>query len=109
MHAVHSSYVVDTFTRAVFTLATGTGSLQERLHLAFVGGLHTIEDDELPPGCTHTFRQLYLAMTSAAPEHDAGRAHSSVSRMADAEAQVWAWLIVDMTWRVREAAGTSAA
>ena len=82
------SYEWEKFHSATRILATGKGSIKERLVDAFIYELHIIEPDDakLPHGLKEVFSKIFCEVTSAKPVGDEGTIIASIKTMSEERA-----------------------
>ena len=92
-------YAYQKFWQALDNLATGTGSIQQRLLDAYTGALYTLwaPDSDLPPALQTPFHQMIdWWMTSQQAVADEGSAAASIKQLSDRQAAYCAGVIRDM-------------
>ena len=92
-------YAYQKFWQALDNLATGTGSIQQRLLDAYIGALYTLwtPDIDLPRPLQTAFHQMIdWWMTSQQAVADEGSAAASIERLSDRQAAYCAGVIRDM-------------
>jgi len=83
----------------VRNLASGTGSIQERLANAYLSGgyiLNLAKGDDLPPDLLPSYEAINERMTRTPPQGDEGSIVASTRQMSDEEAVKVAERIVDL-------------
>src|SRR5690349_11992273 len=89
-------YAWEKFYVAVDTLASGTGSIQERLADAYMSALIRLYPADLPKNLREDFEKLRVTMRRIEPTSDEGRITAAARAMSTDEAQQWAEKIVSM-------------
>jgi hypothetical protein len=89
-------YVWEKLYTAVNILATGQGTIQERLGSAYADSLIRLRGEELPDEIRSDFDALEKALTRAKAEPDEGTIAATMRTMESDEASCHAQTIVDM-------------
>lgn len=97
------SYTWEKFHVAVSSLASGTGSIQERLFNAYTGSLMLLEvhePNDLPADMRDDFEEITRKLTAVEPVGDEGSVWASTNAMTDMEASEIADRIVSLYDRI---------
>jgi len=97
------NYTWEKFYVAVSSLASGTGSIQERLFNAYTGSLMLLEvhkPDELPEDMRNEFKEITRELTAVEPSGNEGSVRASTNAMTDLEASEIAEKIVSLYDRI---------
>lgn len=89
-------YAWEKFYAAVHSLATGEGSLQERLGYACSGALVRLRDEDLPREMRDEFKELMSALTREEAKGEEGTIAATMHVMDSAEARKHADTILSM-------------
>lgn len=97
------NYTWEKFYVAVSSLASGTGSIQERLCNAYTGSLMLLnihEPNDLPADMRNDFEEITRELTTVDPVGDEGSVRASTNAMTDMKASEIADRIVSLYDRI---------
>jgi hypothetical protein len=89
----HNTY--ERLRLAVESLATGRGSLQDRLYYAFLN-IHVFRVEDFPERLRNEFREISEDMTKGKPVGDEGSTKATCNVMGEEEAEKIAQRIFDL-------------
>lgn len=95
------SRAMEKFSRAVHEMATGDGSIQQRLADAGYHIFAAFVEEDLPEELQENYRVMLAELTKVA-NTDIGSIRATASTLSDEDAKMWASRIVSMTediWR----------
>jgi hypothetical protein len=85
--AITQNYTWEKLYTTVLILASGNGSVQDRLIDAYISSLMRLEPDDLPKVLRKEFSELQYKLTRVEPSYPGeGRIHATISKMENIEA-----------------------
>jgi hypothetical protein len=95
------SYTHEKLSQAVDSLATGTGSIQDRLLNAALA-LHVLRAKDFPEEMANEFSSLWQEFTKQPAMANEGTLQATILRMSDGEAAEWASRILHLHSRISD-------
>ena len=93
-------YTWEKLYTAVHSLATGPGTLQERLEGAFIPSLSVLDPVDFPDSLQEEFRNLQRELNSAQPVGDEATAIATISKLSETEAMRYSERILSFYDRI---------
>lgn len=89
-------YAWEKFYDGVRGMATSTGTLRERIHDAYTGGIMLLEAKDLPPELRPKLDELHQRLTSGTPKGAEGEITAAIEELDDEAVDDVAGLIVTL-------------